>query len=872
MMHLSNTTHTQSLSLSLSLPSSRFRPISLGRAAFLAGLTFLALLLSPASAHALLVGDDGLIEPIIVQIKDSLRTSVDLDAKLAALASVEKENGLNEVEWYAGPKLLVKLSFPKEITDDEAQKAISALQASESVEKVVVQSAANLEFKPADFERSWKPDEVIPEAARRGFDVDRLKRPPIIYDEKTELPLHVANRVIVRWKDEYVWNGEQRGLEQQLAAFNAQAECEVVEERQYTDHDLTQILEFDAVKYSVLDQLLFYQANDMVDYVQPDYLYETQTVPNDPIYASQQWSLPKINAPSAWSIATGSDSVVVAVADTGANVNHPDFAPNLNTNYYNFVDENTNVTDNSGHGSNVASIVGAQGNNGIYMSGVSWNVSLMHLKIFPLVGGAATSDVVAAIDHARTHGASAINCSFGSYFCLRRINPDTGEFECYQYLLDPDIKAAIVRARGSMVVVCAAGNGINGVGQNNDMGNPFGPANVPTDNLLSVANSDANDARYPSSNFGVKTVDLAAPGAGIYGLSNDLSNYSVFYGTSQAAPHVTGTIALLKAKYGWENDHGLRDRVLMGTDDLTAWTTLDRTGGRLNAAKALHARTLIRNISTRARVENGDKIMIGGFIIGGSGTGTLKIAIRGLGPSLPGLSVAKLPNPKITLKKSDGTVVYSNDNWGTLPQAQKDDLGSLTPTNSLEAAMVQTLAPGAYSVFLESSNGTSFGVGLFEIFELENGADEQTRLLNVSTRCLVRTGEEKAIAGMIFGDTAQSTNTTIPKRSALMFGKGPSLPLTGKLANPLLTLYNSIGTLMSSNDSWSSATASVVKAADSSWSNKAAAVDEITEAGLSPTSSLESALWPILKSGIYTAELSGVSSGTGVGLIEIYEY
>ena len=94
----------------------------------------------------------------------------------------------------------------------------------------------------------------------------------------------------------------------------------------------------------------------------------------------------------------------------------------------------------------------------------------------------------------------------------------------------------------------------------------------------------------------------------------------------------------------------------------------------------------------------------------------------------------------------------------------------------------------------------------------------------------------------------------------------------GEAGDLLLTLYNSIGTLMSSNDSWSSATASVVKAADSSWSNKAAAVDEITEAGRSPTSSLESALWPILKSGIYTAELSGVSSGTGVGLPEIYEY
>ncbi|MBA3544149.1 MAG: hypothetical protein H0T83_06895 [Chthoniobacterales bacterium] len=107
---------------------------------------------------------------------------------MAALADLENSNGLSEVEWYAGPKLLVKLSFPKEVTDDEALKAISALQESEAVEKVVVQSAANLEFKSADFARSWKPDEVIPDAARRGFDVERLKRSALIYDEKIELP------------------------------------------------------------------------------------------------------------------------------------------------------------------------------------------------------------------------------------------------------------------------------------------------------------------------------------------------------------------------------------------------------------------------------------------------------------------------------------------------------------------------------------------------------------------------------------------------------------------------------------------------------------------------------------------------------------
>ena len=76
-----------------------------------------------------------------------------------------------------------------------------------------MQSAANLEFKSADFARSWKAGETIPDESRRGFDNQRLKRPSITYDDKTELPPHVANEIIVRWKDEIVWNATQRGLE-----------------------------------------------------------------------------------------------------------------------------------------------------------------------------------------------------------------------------------------------------------------------------------------------------------------------------------------------------------------------------------------------------------------------------------------------------------------------------------------------------------------------------------------------------------------------------------------------------------------------------------------------------------------------------------
>jgi thermitase len=692
----------------------------------------------------------------------------------------------------------------------------------------------------------------------------------------------VANRIIVRWKDEYVWSGSSTNFRQQFADFNTQAECNVVNEFQYTDHDLIQVMDFDTEKYSVLDQLILYQSNEMVDYVQPDYLYEPTTTPNDPIYATNQWGLPKISMPSAWSNQTGSGSIVAAVLDTGANVNHREFSANLNANYHNFVDGSSNVADFAPyHGSNVASIIGAQGNNGLYMAGVAWDVSLMHLKVFPSSGGGAdTDDIIAAMDWARNHGAKVMNLSLGNPHCTQIFcDPETGDCDCIgQWTLDRTLEGAMRNARDNDVVaVCAAGND----GNSNDS-IPFAPSGLPEDNVISVAASDQSDARAiftagGSSNVGFKTVDLAAPGKGIYGLTqNDNGIYSIFDGTSQAAPHVTGAIALLKSEYGWENYHGLRDRVLMATDALS-WGTSLRTGGRLNVNKALLPRTIIRNISTRARVESGNNIMIGGFIVSDTtgGTGRLKVAIRGLGPSLQGLTVAKLANPKITLKNASGQTIYSNDNWGTLPTSQKNDLAAngLTPTNSLEAAMVcagssgatgcDALAPGLYSVFLESSTGSSFGVGLFELYEIEGGLDQQTRLVNISTRCKVGTGDEVAIAGAIVGDPAQGGDTTIPRRSILMFGKGPSLGISGSLANPFLTLKNSVGGIISTNDSWT---------------NVAAPTDELTEAGLNPSSVLcgtlpcESALWPILTSGVYTVTMNGVSNGTGVGLVELYEY
>ncbi|MBA3544151.1 MAG: hypothetical protein H0T83_06905 [Chthoniobacterales bacterium] len=206
----------------------------------------------------------------------------------------------------------------------------------------------------------------------------------------------------------------------------------------------------------------------------------------------------------------------------------------------------------------------------------------------------------------------------------------------------------------------------------------------------------------------------------------------------------------------------------------------------------------------------------------------------------------------------------------TLPQLQKDDLtaNGLTPTSSLEGAMVcagsggatgcDALAPGSYTVLLESSTGSSFGVGLFELWELENSSDQQTRLVNVSTRCLVRTGDEVAIAGVILGNPNSGAATTLPRRTLLMFGKGPSLGISGFLTDPFVTLQNSAGTTISTNDNWK---------------GLAKPLDELVEQNFDPTSDSESALWPFLSANTsYTAILSGVNNVTGIGLIEMYEY
>jgi hypothetical protein len=254
------------------------------------------------------------------------------------------------------------------------------------------------------------------------------------------------------------------------------------------------------------------------------------------------------------------------------------------------------------------------------------------------------------------------------------------------------------------------------------------------------------------------------------------------------------------------------------------------------------------NISTRLRVEAGERVAIGGFII--TGIEPKKVAIRGIGPSLgnSGLSDV-LADPILELRGSDGALLLQNDNWQDDPAqaAQLMALG-LGPQNPNESGIVATLPPGVYTAILAGKNQTS-GLALVEIYDADTAAD--SRLANLSTRGFVRTGDSVMIGGFILGEGSASGDVAVR-------GIGPSLGqsgLTDVLADPTLELHDGNGTLLIANDNWQDDPVSAA---------------QLSAHGLAPSNSLESGMFTTLPPELFTAILAGKNGGVGIGLIEVY--
>lgn len=363
-----------------------------------------------------------------------------------------------------------------------------------------------------------------------------------------------------------------------------------------------------AAQYAAMhDAVLYAEPNFRINLDDPtqteaakDLLYREPSAlhPNDPRFA-EQWALNNsgqdggkqradIDALEAWQTSKGSEDVVIAVLDSGVDFTHEDLRENMWTrparlaayaddelgtindlNGYNGTDAIADPMDDNGHGTHCAGIIGAEGDNGIGISGINQKVKIMPLKFLGRGGFGSTNDAIEAINYAIDRKQKGVN--------IRIISASWGSTSRSQALEDT-IRAA---GEAGILFVAAAGND----GSDNDR-RPHYPSNYDLPNVISVAALDRSDELAGFSNFGVKAVHIAAPGKDI--LSTWLNDgYREASGTSMATPYVSGVAGLIVANEPKITLSKLRERLLDSVDKLETLEGKVATGGSVCAANAL---------------------------------------------------------------------------------------------------------------------------------------------------------------------------------------------------------------------------------------------------------------------------------------------
>lgn len=275
------------------------------------------------------------------------------------------------------------------------------------------------------------------------------------------------------------------------------------------------------------------------------------------------------------------------------------------------------------------------------------------------------------------------------------------------------------------------------------------------------------------------------------------------------------------------------------------------------------------NVSCRAKTETGDNIVINGFILRAETT----VVVRGIGPSLAAFGVSgSLADPLLELFDSTGASLKQNDNWKDSQQSEIQATG-LAPTNDLESAIVMTLPAGAYTAQLRGVNGGQ-GIALTEVYELSPIADpaappdqaqDLKRTQNLSSRVVVRGGDQLAILGMIVTGRQPDSVTPAPARRLIFRARGPSTGVTGALADPQLELYDVNGHLLAQNNDWQYSDANATVLYPQIYR------DKIAGSGFQPGPK-ESVIIATLPPGAYTLQCRGRDSGQGIAIVEAFEY
>ena len=444
--------------------------------------------------------------------------------------------------------------------------------------------------------------------------------------------LFFDNQLLMRW--------EAHTTPEQRAEILHSGELTVVQQIPRLDMVL---VELPSGSNTVLSEANRWTAHPAVKYAEPNFVWTSlQVFPNDPLFGIE-WGLHNtgqmpnvpipnicvpaspcigqvdadIDAPEAWTTTTGSSDVVVAVIDTGIDYTHPDLFTNMWRNpgeiANNQVDDDNNgyvddlfgvatavpssdPMDNaaSSHGTHVAGTIGAQGNNGIGVTGVVWETQLMAVNIAEGPLAFTSAAIVLGIDYV-----TMMKVDYGVNIVAS--NNSWGGPSFSQAILD------VVRAQtdAGILFVAAAGNGgADGIGDNNDA-LPMFPASYDLPGILSVAASNDGDVFTTFSNFGRTTVDVAAPGQNVYSTIRvtPAGLYGSLSGTSMASPHVAGMAAALKSADPSLSMLQIKDLIMRGVDPLTSLSGLLVTGGRVNLRNSLN---LLQSTEIRGTVFQDD--------------------------------------------------------------------------------------------------------------------------------------------------------------------------------------------------------------------------------------------------------------------------
>ncbi len=394
-----------------------------------------------------------------------------------------------------------------------------------------------------------------------------------------------------------------------------------------------------ASNVSVDQALAAYRSNPSVQYAEADGVLHESAAPNDPLFAEDQWALnntgqtggtygDSIQAEAAWNVTTGSKSVIVATLDSGVDYTDTDLAANIWTNPnvspttgadpndgfvddihgWNFVSNDNNVMDDFWHGTHVAGIIGAVGNNGVGVTGVNWNVQIIAVKMLDSTGNGTTANAILALNYAVENGARIVNISWNG--------------GAFSQAFETALQNAGTKG---VLIVCAAGND----NANDDATTNYPPSyNLP--NMIVVAATDDNNNMASFTNYSANTVNIAAPGVNI--LSTVPGNgYEYADGTSMATPMVSGAAALLLSADPSLSVAQLKARILGGAtyignigDNASKPTATD---GLLNIANSIEPDLSWNSLSSPATVQVGQSFTLtGSYHDSGSAAGNFTIS------------------------------------------------------------------------------------------------------------------------------------------------------------------------------------------------------------------------------------------------------